>query len=442
MTHSPGSAFSQSPQLPGRYAANSGSVQVRTFSRRKPTAPGNISCLRFQSGDYVPSFLSGSHFQMYASGMLLDLIAPSESVKPHECKLTSLGLDSLRWQKLADGQEIFTPGYRWHYCAVDTNGTKAWLLGCGLDIGNIPGSNDDNNMSEILCIDLEKFGLLGNESTHDPSKLLESERQGLPPISSLGADLAAAFDMPPESGSETDFIVTADRDDQEDPEMSDTQPSSQSQPAFQSPNATTSAPIHVHRIILQLRWPHFKRLYSAQMAEYHTKRVHIPEPYSVVRAFLYYLYTDSISGHPVYCPDLVDVAGMLVMANLYDMPKLRLLCVNRLARELDVGNAAIVWERAGRTNEQWLMHRAAQFCLTHWGRIVRTDGFRSLSRQGLIELCEMVDMEGRVVAGPELEMAGTFGPDYLGLNREKRPKLAVGDIDDFDADDAEGMEVS
>jgi len=30
------------------------------------------------------------------------------------------------------------------------------------------------------------------------------------------------------------------------------------------------------------------------MAEFHTKKMHIPEPYSVVKAFLYYLYTDSI----------------------------------------------------------------------------------------------------------------------------------------------------
>lgn len=445
VTSSQDSVYNSSPQLPGRYAANSGSVQVRTLSRRKPTAPGAISCHRFQSGAHVPSFPSGTHYQFYASGLMLDILTPSETVRTFECSFLSLELDSLRWRRLADGQEIFTPGYRWHYCTVDPDGKKFWLLGCALDVTN--AAFDDNHMSEVFCLDLEKFGLVGNDSAHDPSRMLAFERQGSIPVSNLGADLSAVFDMPPESGSGADFIITADQDDQDDAETSaDSSSMSQSQPAFLSPDAATSPPIHVHRLILQLRWPHFKRLYAAQMAEYHTNRMHIPEPYSVVRAFLYYLYTDSIAGHPEYCPDAIDVAGMLVMANLYDMPKLRLLCVNRLSHELDVENAAVVWERAGRTNEEWLMRRAAQFCLSHWGRIVRTDGFKSLSRQGLIELCEMVDMEGRVIAGPELEMVSTFGADRLSVDREKRPKLETGatndEMDDYDGDETEGMEVS
>jgi hypothetical protein len=306
-------------------------------------------------------------------------------------------------------------------------------------------------MSEVLCIDLEKYGLLGNELatlSPDQSRALVSERSGLPPISGLGADLSAVFDQPPESGSDADFIITANPDDIEYPDdVAEDAPPPESQPAFLPANAPTSPPIHVHRIILQLRWPHFKRLYSAQMAEYHSKRMHIPEPYSVVRAFLYYLYTDSISGHPEYCSSIIDVAGMLVMANLYDMPKLRLLCVNRLSRELDVENAAIIWERAGRTNEDWLMRRAAQFCLSHWGRVVRTDGFKSLSRQSLIELCEVVDMEGRIVAGPELELVGALGAEGLDLSRDtKRSRPSVGgamtdDVDDLEGDDVDGMEI-
>lgn len=453
--HSPGASLSPTQQLPGRsggYAANSGSVQIRSLSRRKPTAPGAISSLRFHSGPHVPALLSGTHFHVYSSGVLLDLISPSETVQPYECNLASLELDSLRWQRLADGQEVFRPGYRWHYCTINEDGTKAWLLGCNLEVGNAPGAGDENNLNEILCLDLEKYGLLGNDLVSESSeqnRILAKERQGSPQHASLGADLLAVFDQAPETGSGTDFIITADHDDQEHDEDI-VQPSSplqaQSQPAFLSPTATTSAPIHVHRIILQARWPHFKRLYAAQMAEYHTKRMHIPEPYSVVRAFLYYLYSDSISDHRQYCASLVDIAGMLVMANLYDMPKLRLLCVNRLSRELDIENAAIIWERAGRTNEEWLRRRAAQFCLTNWGRIVRTAGFKSLNRQSLIELCEVVDTEGRIVAGPELEIVGALGSDGLTLDRSKRPRLTVNslvdDMDDFDGEEEDGMELS
>lgn len=353
IAHYPDSISSPSSQQmsprSGIYAANSASVQVRNFSRRKPLAPGAISCLRFHSGPHVPQLFSGTHFQSFTSGVLLDLITPSETVRSHDCNLSALDLNALRWQRLADGQEIFRPGYRWHYCTVNETGTKAWLLGCSLDLGNnAPGASDENHMSEILAIDLEKYGLLGNSlSAEAPLQDASwpADQPGSTPVSGLGADLSAVFDQSPESGSGVDFVITAIRDDHDysaSDDLGDDTPSgspAQTQPIFVEPNPATSDPIHVHKIILQLRWPHFKRLYAAQMAEYHTKRMHIPEPYSVVRAFLYYLYTDSIAGHPEYCSSVIDVAGMLVMANLYDMPKLRLLCVNRLSRELDVENA-------------------------------------------------------------------------------------------------------
>ncbi|KAJ5673375.1 hypothetical protein N7507_002502 [Penicillium longicatenatum] len=454
ITHYPDSISSPSTQMSprsGSYAANSASVQVRNFGRRKPLAPGAISCLRFHSGPNVPALFSGTHFQSFASGVLLDLITPSETVRSHDCNLAALELNSLRWQRLADGHELFRPGYRWHYCTVNEAGTKAWLLGCSLDLSNTPGASDENHMSEILSIDLEKYGLLGNELSAEAPEQDSSwpDRSGHSPVSGLGADIAAVFDQSPESGSGADFTITAIRDDDafmDSDDYHDTTTSgspAQAQPTFVEPNPSTSAPIHVHKIILQLRWPHFKRLYAAQMAEYHTKRMHIPEPYSVVRAFLYYLYTDSIAGHPEFCSSVVDVAGMLVMANLYDMPKLRLLCVNRLSRELDVDNAAIVWERAGRTNEHWLMRRAAQFCLTHWGRIVRTDGFKSLSHQSLIELCEVVDTEGRIIAGPELEMVSSLGDDTSGDGKGSRLRLGsvADEMSEADGDD-EGMEIS
>jgi hypothetical protein len=132
---------------------------------------------------------------------------------------------------------------------------------------------------------------------------------------------------------------------------------------------------------------------------------------------------------------------MLVMANLYDMPKLRLLCVHRLSREIDIEHAAIVWERAGRTDEEWLKSRAARFCLTHWGRVVRTEGFRTLSRQSLMELCEVVDTEGRVVGGEELEAAGSLY-SFGELGSGRRTRHGTVDADETEGDDDDGMEIN
>jgi hypothetical protein len=448
-TASGGSTFSGQASFanrPDTYAANSGSVQVRPSRREKPTAPGAISSLKFLSGPHVPTQSSGTHFHVSSSGSLLDFVTPATTIRSSECNLSSLELDSLRWQRLVDGPEIFDPGYRWHYCTVNEDGTKVWLLGSPVDGGL--GGNQDAQLSEVLAIDLKKYGLLGNDTTYgsnsEQSRILAAEQNTTSTSRGLGADLAATFDQPPESGSMTDFIITANHDDTDGPEEMETRfstGSSASQPLFVSESTTTSPLIHVHKMILQARWPHFRRLYASKMMEYHNQRMHIPEPYSVVRAFLYYLYTDSITPHALYCRTLTDVAGMLVMANLYDMPKLRLLCVHRLSREIDIEHAAIVWERAGRTDEEWLKSRAARYCLTHWGRVVRTEGFRTLSRQSLMELCEVVDTEGRVVGGEELEAAGSLY-SFGELGSGRRTRHGTIDADETEGDDDDGMEIN
>lgn len=441
------------------YAMNTAGVHANAALAIRPphapTAPG-ISSLSFVSSPDYPHQVSGNHFYVYSSNALLDLVTPASTIRPTDCCLAALDLPTLRWQRLAEGAEIFNPGYRWHYCAMSEDGTKAWLLGCAIDLQNGHEGSSEEYLCDVLPIDLTKFGLLGNGSV---GSLPRSKSGGEPTpslygrssLGALGADLAGMFDRSPEQGSGADFIVTA-QPDEADPTYDDdavSMPSSHRR--SEASDAPTSVPIHVHRLILQARWPHFRRLYAAQMAEFHSNKMHIPEPYSVVRAFLYYLYTDSIARHPVYCDELSlsDVAGLLVMANVYDLPGLRLLCVNRLGRELDVLNAAIVWERAGTANENWLRRRAATYCLQHWGRVVRTDAFKRLSQQALVELCEEVDMEGRVVGGGELEAVGGLNGTRLGLGgwdgangRRDGASIQLGDeVEEVDVDEDEGMEM-
>ncbi|RFU34791.1 hypothetical protein B7463_g1584, partial [Scytalidium lignicola] len=418
---SPGSSYSMSP-LPvagnSGYSTNSSSGQINPppfqLTMSPPLAPGSISSLKFISGPNVPAQGPGMHFHVYTSGTLLDFVTPASTITTQECSLSALELDTLRWQKLAEGRDFFKPGYRWHYCTMNDEGTKAWLLGCptdptATDLG--PGGFEEY-LSDIMEVDLREYGVLGNDLTPTPrielSRIPSADRLASQSSKGLGADLAQLFNQHPETGSGTDFTITANRDadwDDEDvmPTISRVENDEQNIPA----DAAISPPIYVHKLILQARWPHFARLYNSQMAEFHTKRMHIPEPYPVVKAFLYYLYTDSIQ--PEDCADLNDVAGLLVMSNIYNIPHLRLLCVNRLSKELDVDHACIIWHCAGTANEGWLRKKAASFCMMHWGRVVRTEGFLRLPRQALVELSQEIDTEGRVVGGEELEYVGGLG---------------------------------
>lgn len=443
------------------YAANSRTAQVNppSFQLKSlaPMAPGSISALKFMSGPAIPAQGSGIHYHAYSSGTLLDFVTPAATITPRECSLSALDLGTLRWQKLAEGREIFRTGYRWHYCTMNEDGTKAWLLGCPTDLAatDLGPNGYEEYLSDIMEIDLRRYGFLGDnlasesraESRPSATRILDQPSKG------LGADLAKLFNQPPETGSGTDFIVTALAGDyDEDDALSSGLIRSDETPRDQnwlSADTPTSQPIHVHKLILQARWPHFARLYNAQMAEFHTKKMHIPEPYTVVKAFLYYLYTDSIHGTSDADSDattgLSEVAGLLVMSNIYNIPHLRLLCVNRLAKELDVDHACVIWYCAGLANEEWLRKRSANFCMTHWGRIVRTQGFLRLPRSALVELSQEIDMEGRVVGGDELEwggMTGRFGEGMGHGARKESISSSHTQMLESEADEDDGMELN
>jgi hypothetical protein len=451
------------------YAANTSSIQSNPGTqaqRATPVAPGSISSVKFISSPNLPIFNVGSHFNVFSSGCMLDFVTPATNM-PLDTSLSALDLDTLRWQKLADGKDLFPPTYRWHYCCLDPDGTHAWLLGCPKEIRGNNGGDAEEYLSDVLPIDLRKFGLLGNKLSQEArfeQRIPTSDSYVSSHLSAIGADLATTFNQPPESGSGTDFTVTAVRDEDYDAESLPDDATST------STTSNTSPPIHVHRLILSARWPHFSRLYNAQMQEFHTRRMHIPEPYPAVKAFLYYLYTDSISSSPPTAveqdsatpsgPTLEDVANMLVMSNIYDMPRLRHLCVNRLGRDLDVQHAALIFDRASTAQEDWLKRRAASFIMTHWGRVARTDGFSRLKQGAWLELAQSVDMEGRLVSGDELEAVGGLGGARLGSgmgvlwgNGRKRGRLGSvtatvdGDVEEEGAEgegegDDDGMEMS
>lgn len=434
-----GSTSNQQPATGSSgYVANS-SIQSYpnplTSARSPYSAPGSISSLKFHSSPNLPSQAAGTHFHVFSSGCMLDFVTPAEL--SCETSLSSLELDTLRWQKLADGKDLFSPNYRWHYCAMNPEGTHAWLLGSPVEPsadGN--GVTGSEYLSDVLSVDLRKYGILGNDLAVDSrTKMPSSDANVTSHLTGIGADLSMTFDQPPETGSGADFIITADPDDM-DYDASPTGEASSSSTTV----APISRPIHVHKLILHARWPHFARLWSAQMAEFHSRKMHIPEPYSAVRAFLFYLYTDSIAPNPQNGPNLNDVAGMLVMANIYDMPRLRLLCVNRLSRELDVDHAAVIWERASTANEEWLKRRAAAFCLQNWGRVVRTAGFKTLGHLSLIELCQETDSEARVVGGEELEMMGVLNKPFGSASNRKRSLGSAGVITVEDDEGEEGAE--
>ena len=381
--------------------------QRRTTPPKPHPVPGSSNSITFISGKDVPSEAHGTHFHHMVGNNLLDFVTIANSIRPSDTGISSLDLNKMTWNKLANGIETLGgANWRWHYLAVAPNSTTAYLLGCPTDNEEISEGEDSEYLSDVLPIDLRTFGLNpGYSVATGPSSGM------------LGADLASIF-----NSADSDFTIRSIRDEATEGDEYDlngtwqrTLQTADNPDSTLPPEAALGPPIRCHKLILLSRWRHFTALYNSQMAEFHQGTLYLPEPYTVVKAFVYYLYTDSIVKSP-HCPDVTTVAGLLVMANLYDIPRLRLLALERLYGEVDVENAAVIWERACVAGEETLRKKAAGVVLTHWGRVVRTQGFRRLSRRSLMELCEEVDEEGRVMGGEEVEAGGRETRDKVGEN--------------------------
>jgi hypothetical protein len=373
--------------------------------------PASSSSIRFLWGRDIPSEAHGTHFHHLCGSTLLDFaaFASSGTIRSSDTGLSALDLRDMTWRRLADGVDMLGgANWRWHYLAIAPGSTMAYLLGCPIE--NELGAEGEEYLSDVLPIDLTQYGV------HPEQVAGETPVAGM-----LGWDLGKVFDTD-DAGS--DFVIRAIKDEATEGDEWDVDGLWGRNMAAEGgaaredddlpPENLMGPPIRVHKLILLARWRHFQSVYNSRMREYHRGRLYLPEPYTVVRAFLYYLYTDSIATSPM-CPDISTVAGLLVMANLYDMPRLRTLCLHRLYNELDVESAAVVWERAGTAGEEALRKKAAGFVLTYWGRVVRTRGFRRLSRRSLMELCEEVDEEGRVLGGEELQYEASAPGTPTGL---------------------------
>lgn len=183
------------------------------------------------------------------------------------------------------------------------------------------------------------------------------------------------------------------------------------------PTFTTSEPIKVHMMLLFARWPHFKRIMLSQMSEFHSRKLHIPEPVAWVRKLIEFMYRDSIAG----C-SIEEASGLLVLANLYELPRLRALCIEAISKlGISDENAVMIWQRASEADEDVIRRNAALQCLRHWGQIVRSEDFHNLPKATMIALCQEADSNAFLSSFRNEQQAETVqGEEERNLQGETR----------------------
>ncbi|KAK9476787.1 hypothetical protein V1514DRAFT_284491 [Lipomyces japonicus] len=313
-----------------------------------------------------PTTDMGTHFYAFCGSVVVHFATHGHAILNTDTSISSFELRDLRWRTLADGSNDIFSGYVWSYIAL--SGTTAYLL--GFQRGN--EGEELGCLSSVLPIELKYYGIVPKQKS---TNSLELEPE------SLNADMQALFN----DKESSDFIITAVPDDYES--ENEVQDEDAHSPAV-------SEPIFVHSLVLLARWPHFRRLANSRMREFHRKKMHIPETHSTVKALVQYLYSDTIDNSV----SISVISKVLVLSNMYALPRLRDICVARIQDGFNYHNAVIIWECAKIAQEEVLRVSAARFCFKHWGRVVRTKAFQKLSKNAMLELCAEVDERGHVVS--------------------------------------------
>ncbi|KAI8928329.1 hypothetical protein BC831DRAFT_448847 [Entophlyctis helioformis] len=257
--------------------------------------------------------------------------------------LWALDLDTLSWRRLSDGRPL--QSHVWHYHIASSTHPRVYLLGEDPD-----GDDEEGFMSNILTIDLELFGI-------HPTTIAAS---------SLATDLGSLLIRLPHL---TDFHIA-------------------------SSLVPDAPPIPVHRLILVARWPFFANMVASGMSEASSGTLSLAESPAALCAFIAFLYTDTLSD------DTPDIhADVMLMAHRYCLDRLQRMCSARLLQDLSAEYALRVFLAAAKAREYLLRDRSLAFLLAHFGAIIKSSEFRSLSAAEMGDLWDALPEQSRIMTG-------------------------------------------
>ncbi|XP_053521364.1 RCC1 and BTB domain-containing protein 1 isoform X4 [Artibeus jamaicensis] len=128
--------------------------------------------------------------------------------------------------------------------------------------------------------------------------------------------------------------------------------------------------IHVHKAVLKIRCEHFRSMFQSYWNEDMKEVIEIDQfSYPVYRAFLQFLYTDTVDLPPE------DAIGLLDLATSYCENRLKKLCQRIIKRGITVENAFSLFSAAVRYDAEDLEEFCFKFCINHLTEVTQTAAF-------------------------------------------------------------------
>ncbi|KAF9106579.1 hypothetical protein BGX27_009107 [Mortierella sp. AM989] len=319
---------------------------------------------------------------------------------PHELQkftggIWTLNLDCFQWT-MHDDWKILGESHTWHYFSMERDGDQFYLIG---DI-----NDSDEYFNQVLTIDMREYGSFQEPEVamgYELGRLLQdqisladfriictgTDAQVNAAVQSVGAvGPFSGYYAPSDSSGDHDMMID------NHPMILNQRVLSQRQtPSTSRATSPQQEPIMCHKLILLARWPHFASMVQSGMLEAQTSTLTLPEPYETVKAFIEFLYTDSIEGMSTD-----TIADLLVMGSMYVMKRLIQLCSSVLHQQIDIETVSRIYHRAGLSGQIGLRQRALKFMFRNYGPVSKTTGFRSLPKEALFDFWDSTP-EGAVI---------------------------------------------
>ena len=139
--------------------------------------------------------------------------------------------------------------------------------------------------------------------------------------------------------------------------------------------------VHAHRTILASRCEHFAAMFRSGMRESVEREIAIPNVSKPVFLLLMeYLYTDSVTI------EMEHAVELYILSDLYQLERLRNICITVIKRNLSVENATVILQTAADEDCQVLKDICMEFVVTNFEMISKSDNIRALSHSLLLEI--------------------------------------------------------
>ncbi|KAG0171214.1 hypothetical protein DFQ28_001097 [Apophysomyces sp. BC1034] len=289
--------------------------------------------------------MTGHLFSQICGDQLVVVVTDTFSQTSVHTGLWHLDLASMQWQH----HEILIPNEdcNWHYFTMAEHDTSFYLFGA-------VEQEPDEYYAMVLHVDLKEYGIVP-----------------IPPPQ-LGTDLVVLLHQSQTGQHGADFSIRSSID----------------------PDA---GELRVHRLVLLARWPHFANVINSGMTESTTNVLTLPEPFSALKAFVWFLYTDALDE--ALSPLLI--ADLLVMADLYLLPRLLALCVRKLHSYMDIESVGKIYQCASHAGQNGLRQTALHFIFQHFGAVSRTSSFRDMPQQVFFQLLEEIPDNAAIMIQPD-----------------------------------------